>query len=167
LQDRRIRLGHVSGPFGVRGWLKVHSETEPLENILSYRPWLIEIEGDWRALDVLEGRRQGKHLVVRVAGCEDRDQALAYRGAPLAVLRSQLPPLADGEFYWSDLEGMRVLALDGTDLGKVDHLLDTGANAVMSVSGERTRLIPFVLDRYVCQVSMDEQIIRVDWDTDF
>jgi 16S rRNA processing protein RimM len=160
---RVIVLGHIAGVYGVRGWVRVVSETEPLDNILRYSPWLVD--GVTHA--VAEGRRHGKGLVARLAGCEDRDQAAALVGKTVAVTRDRLPPPSPDEFYWADLEGLAVETLDGKPLGRVSHLFATGANDVLVVQGERERLLPFVWDDVVKDVDFAGKVIRVDWDPDF
>lgn len=166
MADRRlVPLGRISGVFGVDGWVKVFSYTEPREKILDYGPWhLKRNDGDWREVAVLDGRRQGETVVARLSGIDDRDQARALNDTEIAVTRDRLPPPGEGEYYWTDLEGLAVRTLEGRDLGRVEHLFRTGANDVMVVAGERERLIPFVLDRFVRAVDFDAGVIRVDWD---
>lgn len=165
-QDRLV-VGKIVGLFGVQGWVKIFSHTEPKENIFTYAPWLVEIKGEWRPMKVLSGRVQGKGLVASLEGYADRELARLLIGAEIAVLRSQLPKPAKGEYYWTDLIGLNVVTTDGVELGKVDHLFDTGANDVMVVKGERERLIPFVTGQYVHEVDLDAGTIRVDWDPEF
>lgn len=158
-------LGRISGTYGVRGWVKIFSETEPRENILSYSPWYLGQSHLPRK--VAEGRRHGKGLVVRIEGCVDRDQAAALNGLEIAVRREQLPPPSPGEFYWADLEGLAVETVDGTRLGTVDHLFATAANDVVVVKGERERLLPFIWDVVVKDVDFERGLMRVDWDPEF
>lgn len=161
--DRRISVGRVVGLFGIGGWVKVHSYTRPRQAILGYRPWQVEIAGAWRELDVAEGRLQGRGLVARMHGYHDRDAAAALVGAPVSIWISQLPAAGEREYYWAELEGLRVVNLAGEELGRVSHLFETGANDVLVVRGERERLIPF--GRSVVQrVDLDAGVIRVDWD---
>lgn len=160
---RRVDVGRIGAPHGVRGWVRVISDTDPPENILRYRPWLL----DEQPTRVIEGRRHGKALIARLAGCEDRDAAAALTGQRIAVRRDQLPPPRADEFYWIDLEGLAVETLGGVGLGQVSHLLSTGANDVLVVEGERERLLPFVWDQVVKDVDFDRHRILVDWDPDF
>jgi len=160
-----LALGRVLGLYGVRGWVKIFSETEPLENILTYQPWYLGASCTPRRL--AGGRRQGKGLVVRLEHCEDRDQAAALVGQEIAVRRDQLPPVRADEFYWADLEGMSVETSDGVALGRVDYLFATAANDVLVVRGDRERLLPFVWDQVVRDVDLELGRIRVDWDPDF
>jgi 16S rRNA processing protein RimM len=158
-----IILGHIAGVYGVRGWVRVVSETEPRDNILRYLPWLLN--GVPR--QVLEGRQQGKGLIVRLEGCEDRDQAAALVGQAISIYRDQLPAPRADEFYWADLEGLSVETLNGESLGRVSHLFSTGANDVLVIKGERERLVPFVWEAVVKDVDFDAGMLRVDWDPDF
>jgi 16S rRNA processing protein RimM len=163
--ERRISVGRIVGLFGVNGWVKVYSHTRPREAVLNYRPWHTEIRGGTRKLDVIEGRLQGKGLVARFAGCDDRDAAAALVGADIAVDASQLPATGEREYYWAELQGLRVVNRAGAELGRVSHLFETGANDVMVVRGERERLIPFGAG-YIEDVDLDAGVIRVDWDAE-
>ena len=163
--DRRVSVGRVAGLFGVRGWIKVYWHTRPREAILNYRPWLIERNGVWQAFDVAEGRAHGKGIVARLSECNDRDAAAKLVGAEIAVSMSQLPTTGRNEYYWAELEGLRVVNVAGQDLGHVSHLFETGANDVLVVKGERERLIPFV-HAVVQQVDREAGVIRVDWDAE-
>lgn len=162
-----LTVGTVSGVYGVHGWVRIHSYTDPVENILSFPRWYLYRDGGWQVFTVLSGRRQGKGLVAGLEGIGDRDQARGLMHAEIAVQRAELPPPAEGEYYWIDLEGLRVETTDGQALGVVDHLFATGANDVMVVRGERERLVPFVPDRVVDSVDFEAGVIRVDWDPEF
>ena len=165
--DSRIELGRITGAFGVHGWVKIESYTEPLEEMLAFPVWRADRPGGGhRDLRHLEGRRHGKGLVARLAGIEDRDQAMALARQELWIERRELPALKDGEYYQADLVGLEVVNLEGHVLGRVDHFLDTGANAVMVVIGEREHWLPMV-PRHVPQVDLGRGRITVDWDPDF
>lgn len=162
--SRQIVVGRIVGVFGVRGWVKVRSETEPPENILSYSPWQVGDAGEMRVVD---GKCHGSVIVARLAGITDRDQALRLQGAWISVPRSRFGETKRGEFYWVDLIGLEVRTDDGRVLGQVSDMMATGANDVMEVRGDRTRLIPFVVGAYVKAVALDEGYLIVDWDPDF
>jgi 16S rRNA processing protein RimM len=162
---RMLVLGHISGVYGVRGWVKIFSETEPRENILTYSPWYLD--GSREPQEVAEGRLQGKSLVARMKGCNDRDQAAALVGQEISVRRDQLPPPSADELYWADLEGLAVVTVEGVPLGRVDRLFATSANDVLVVKGECECLIPFLWDDVVKEVDFDRGEMLVDWDPDF
>ena len=165
-ERRRVVLGTITGPCGTRGWVRIRSSTDPPENILRYESWLVGRDGRWATVAVAEGRTQGRGVVARLDGCHDRDEASGYRGCEIAVERSRLPELEDGEFYWTDLVGLRVVTTDGVDLGEVERMLETGANDVMVVRGELERLIPFISGTVVRSVDAERGAVVVDWHPD-
>jgi len=172
MTDRQLIVGRITGVHGVKGWVKLHSHTVPIDNLLRYRPWHILLDGVEQVLSPVEGRTQGKSLVARFEGENDRDQAARWVGAEIRIDRSQLPPPKKGEVYWVDLEGLSVRTIDGKLLGTVDHLFSTPANDVMVVKGERERLIPYVMDTFVKSVRLAGESpeggeIVVDWDPEF
>lgn len=166
-ESRRVVIGRIAAAFGVKGWVKLQSWTEPLEKIIEYRSWLLERGGRWREWQVAEGRRHGKGVIARLEGVTDRDQAATLAGANIAILREQLPALHAGQYYWADLLGLEVRLENGRSLGRVYGLMATGANDVLVVRGDRERLIPFIREQVVKQVDFGTQVIRVDWDPDF
>ena len=165
--DDLLVMGRISAPYGVRGWLRVTAFTETPENLLDYTPWYLDIRGEWRETQPLEGRSHGKGLVIRLPECSDRDAAAALSGTDIAIYRSQLPETDANEYYWSDLIGLQVVTMDDRSLGRVDHLLETGANDVLVIRGDRERLVPFIQDEVIHSVDLAAGRIRVDWDPDF
>ena len=162
-----VTVGRVAGLYGVRGWVKVYSYTEPRENILTYSPWHLRIGDHGLTAEVLDGRRHGKGIIASLAGCDDREAARRLQGAEICVDKRQFPPLAPDEFYWIELIGLKVVNRDGVELGRVADVLETGANDVLVVQAERERLIPYLPEDVVLAVDLQEHVIHVDWDADF
>jgi 16S rRNA processing protein RimM len=144
----------------------VFSYTQPREAILDYDCWLLKRNGWWQATAVCEGKRHGKSVIARFDGVDDRDQAVELLECDIAIARDDLPKAEDGSYYWADLEGMQVVHRDGTELGRVAYLMETGANDVMVTEGERERLIPFIADKVILDVDFDKGVISVDWEWD-
>lgn len=166
-EQQHISVGKISGVFGVKGWVKVFSFTDPRENILTYSPWLL-IKGDEiKTVDVVDGQLQGKTIVAQLDGVNDRDQAASLMGWDVFITRDQLPKAAKGEYYWSELIGLAVETIDGVQLGIVDSLLETGANDVVIVHGDRERVIPFLQGQTIINVDLDAGRLIVDWDPEF
>ena len=159
-------LGRIVGLFGVRGWVKVYSYTEPREAVLEYREWLLRRDGDWQSFELAEGKRHGKAIVARLHGFEDRDAAAELLDSDVGVDREALPEPEEGHYYWADLEGLTVVHKDGTEIGKVAYLMATGANDVLVVDGPGERLIPFAMGTVVLDVDLAAGVIRVDWEWD-
>jgi len=115
---------------------------------------------------VVEGKRHSKSVIAHFEGVDDRDQAAALIGSEIAIPRDQLPAAEDGSYYWTDLEGMQVVHRDGSDLGRVAYLMETGSNDVLVTKGERERLIPFIAEKVILDVDFDKGVISVDWEWD-
>lgn len=164
--DDPIILGKISGPFGTRGWFKVLSYTRPRASIFQYSQWLIGQTGAWHEHVLVDFREQGSLLTASLDAVRDRDAAMLLANSDIAILRSQLPPAEQREFYWADLHGMTVINRLGEDLGTVTALFETGANDVLQVQGAKKRLIPFVLQTYILDVDLGKRIIVVDWHQD-
>ena len=171
-----IILGHVGAAHGIKGWFRVISHTQPRDGIFHYQPWLLKRETDdyWLEVKPLAVRQQGKHLVGQLDRCADRNQAEALRGAYIAVGKGAFEVLPEGDYYWHQLEGLEVVNAEG-DLcfGWVDHLIETGANDVLVVKpgegsvDDQERLIPYLWNRVVKKVDLEQQRIWVDWELDY
>ena len=136
-----------------------------MEAILDYQPWLLG--EDKRPVRIIDGRKQGKGLAALLPGFEDREQAATLVGLQIFVRRDQLPATAEDEYYWSDLEGLDVHTTKGEVLGRVERLMETGANDVLVIRGEREHLVPFIQGQYVTRVDLEGGLIEVDWDPEF
>ena len=166
--DRLVLLGKIVGLCGVQGWVKLESYTEPRVRIFAYQPWLLSHGDEGREISGVHGRAQGKGMIAALPGITDRAAAAALVGSEIRVPRLLLPKPKRDEYYWTDLEGMEVVTVDGVALGRVSHLFATGANDVLVTrDGERERLIPFVQKQFVHKVDLEGGQITVDWDPDF
>jgi 16S rRNA processing protein RimM len=163
-----VSLGYISGLYGVRGWVRVFSYTQPREQILDYQPWYLAepgeaAQGTLQAIDA-SGRQHGKGIIAKLADIDDRDAAAELIGREILVRRDVLPKPEAGQYYWADLIGLEVRSRSGQRLGHVSQLLETGAHDVLVLDGEDNRLIPFVPGAVVVDVDLDRRVITVDWD---
>ena len=169
-------VGKITGCFGIKGWVKVHPYTESPENFKALGAWQLKRRGEYETVEFDAVNTQGKGLVAHIRGVDDRTLAEQYRGLEVVVPANALPPLPTGEYYWRDLQGLQVWCQDGSEktqekvlLGRVDYLIDTGANDVLVVKAcegsidKRERLIPYLPDSTVIRVDVDEGLIVVDW----
>jgi 16S rRNA processing protein RimM len=171
-----IAIGRILAVYGLKGWVKVFSFTDPIERIASYSPWLIK-KPDSRSppqlLEIEAVKSHGKGIIALPKGYTDRDQAQLLIGNEIWTPGEQLAELDEGDYYWRELVGLRVVNQSGQDYGKVDHLLETGANDVLVVKADkhsmddRERLIPFVVPRFIQQVNLAEGKMTVDWDPEY
>ena len=167
LADSHVLMGEVAGIRGVHGELKIHSWTRPRENILDYPVWTLGRGDESCEWKIVAGGWRGKNLVVRLDGVDDREAARTLVGRQILVARALMPEAGPNSFYWFELRGLAVQTLDGVDLGVVSGLIETGANDVLLVRGERERLIPYTPGVHIQSVDLDVGRIRVDWDPEF
>ena len=160
-----ITIGKFGRPHGIVGWLRLISFTDPRENIFHYPQWFIETEQQWQPLPYQDYEIQPQQFLVKLADCHTPEQAARYTNKSIAIPREELPALSEDEYYWSDLEGLTVINTQGITLGKIDHLLATGANDVMVVKGEKEILIPYI-NSVLRKIDLKQGRILVDWDLD-
>lgn len=165
--NESICIGKISGAFGVKGWIKITSYTDSIENILDYTPWVLKRGDDVRICKPVEGKLQSNNVIARMEGSSSRDQAEIMRGFEIWIAKNQLPETREGEYYWIDLIGLKVINLAGEQLGTVDSLMETGANDVLIVRGLREHALPFLQGQTVLNVDVEAGVVTVDWDPNF
>lgn len=192
-----VVIGKITAVYGVKGWVKIHSFTEPMENILGYRSYYLSSGNNgagesWQTLELEEVKRHGKGLVALIDGVSDREVARHYCQRDIAIPISEMPELDTDDFYWRDLIGLKVFTINtagendadsghsesgeasmGLLLGTVHQMMETGANDVLVVKkcngsiDDQERLIPWLPDQVVKHVDIDAGLIQVDWPVDF
>lgn len=168
-----VVVGKIGTPYGIKGWVKIHSSTDTTEDIFNYAPWLIQQGGSQKEMTVETWRWHNKGLVAKFEGIDDRNEAERLTNATIVVFLSALPELED-EFYWRDLIGCEVITTKGYNLGHVEGLLETGSADVLRVKanpkdafGQTERLIPYIDGQFVLDINLPEKRITVDWDPGF
>ncbi len=164
--EQKVLLGKIVGVLGVRGEMKIESFTDPRDALFRYQPWEIVHRGQSRELVGVRGESRGKNIIGRHESIDTREAAELLIGAEIWIQRSQLPEPKPGEYYWVDLEGLSVTNLEGVSLGKVSHMLATGANDVVVVRGEKLHYLPYI-DGVVLDVDIAAGTMQVDWDPEF
>lgn len=160
-----VVLGRVGAPFGVRGWVKVTSYTDPSEGIVDFRSWELVRAGRSERRAVLDWKRAGRALAVQLEGVTTREQAQGLTGTEVQVGRDELPPTAPGEYYWHDLLGLEAVNVAGAPLGRIDEILELPAHPVLVLKGDRERLVPLVPQRLVA-VDLESGRVMLDWHPD-
>ena len=168
-----VRLGSIIGGHGIKGWVKVFSYTDPMEAIFGYSHWVLRKGGVEQRVNPDKSQVQGKKLIAHFEGVDTRTMADEMAGFEIYIEQDVLPDLDTGDYYWYQLTGLKVINAEGDFFGKVDHLLETGANDVLVVHptdesiDDRERLIPFVEEEFVQEVNIEGGEIRVNWATDY
>ena len=172
-----IVVGQLGRPHGVRGWQRIVSFTEPLEQIRSYPILYAKRRGQWVGLADLQWQVHKGALLVKLPEVDSPETAKLWSKTELAVSAQDLPQLDDpDEFYWRDLIECEVRNQADQVLGVVDSLLETGAHDVVVINPPpaeedpdtkpRQLLIPFT-QAHVVQVDLTQRRILVDWEADW
>ena len=171
-QEERILLGHISGLFGVKGWVKVFSYTSPRTQITEYKQWYLGQDNE-QFIQLEAGQAHKIGVIAKLAGIDDRDLAVTLIKKEIWVNRRELPVLSAGEYYWHQLIGCEVIDTSGQTIGKVHDLIETGANDVFIVRAldkdkkTKEHLIPYLVGQVVQSIDLDKQQIQVEWDLDY
>ena len=156
--DDLVVIGKIGAVHGVRGEVKVHSFTEPMENLLDYRVWQLRRDNEIKQVKLASGRIQGKALAAKIEGLDDREIARTFTGYEICILRSELPELADDELYWHQLEGLKVINQDQQLFGlltiylrlaRMMFLLLSLVLAVLMIKSDCCRIRSIVCSRWI------------------
>lgn len=158
MPDHEVVIGRWGSTYGIKGWIKVVSFTDPPEKIFTYTSWTTP----GYSITLNETRHQGHYLLAKLVGYDSPETVKVLAGKTIAVSYSQLPALKDNEYYWADLKGLVVINQHGKTLGKVNYLLATGANDVLVVN--KNIAIPYLMGTVIKQVDLEQGTLYVDWD---
>jgi len=161
-----VVVGCFGKTFGIQGWIKIISFTTPRENILKFKPWLVQKNSSWEEVYIENSEEHFDNNVVKLPNCNSPEEAKTFTNLKIGIWREQLPKLKPGEYYWADLLGLTVINKNGINFGEVKEILASGANDVLVVVGKRRRLIPYV-SHVVFAVDLSKRVIQVDWEEDF
>lgn len=192
--DDLVVVGHVTGAYGIQGWIRVRPYSSEADALLNAKTWWLEKTGQPKQdVDVMQSKGHSGDIVARLTGVADRNAAEAMKGTVVSISRKHFPALDDNEFYWVDLIGSAVENLQGEQLGVVSDMMDNGAHPILKVTapaqetavlpedaveakprkGAREKsvaapemLIPFV-DQFVKTVLPKDKKIVVDWGKDY
>ena len=167
-KKEKVLLGHVSGLFGVKGWIKVFSYTRPRSQIVTYKTWYLE-GAQKNHFPLEDGRPHKEGVIAKLEGINDRDSALSLIDRKIWISESELEPLTDNEYYWYQLIGLDVYDIHNKHLGTVNNLMETGANDVLIVrlNNNTEHLIPYIKEQVVKSINLEEKRLIVDWDTEY
>ncbi len=162
MSDDLLTVGKITGHYGVKGWLKVYSFTQPMENIANYSQWYVGGE----LIKGIKAKRHGKTMVAYFSGIDSREKSQSFIGKEVEISAGELGQLPEDEYYWRQLIGLAVRNMEGQEVGVIKSIFETGANDVLVVeTGEgKEQLIPYILGGTVTQVDLVDQTMTVDWE---
>ena len=163
--QEKVVIGRVSSPHGIKGWLKILSYTDPLENIFSYKSIFLKKRNDYIPFEIEDYSISGKIIRMKLKGVDDRNHSEEIAECEILVNRDDLPEISSDSYYWTDLIGFQVKRMDSKDLGLLDSFFETGSNDVMVVVGKNNtrNLIPFINKEVIKSVDLESKVIIIDW----
>jgi len=170
MTKKKILVGAIGKPYGVKGWVKINSYTEPVSNIIDYRPWYLEAPNKSSPpifIEIIDSRFHGQQILALFANCTTPEAACLYTNYKIYVDREKFFPLADQEYYWTDLEGLKVYTCEKIYLGIISAIFATGANDVLVIIDKKKHLIPFLLDQTIKSIDLENKTMIVNWDAEF
>ncbi|HHT0593727.1 TPA: ribosome maturation factor RimM [Legionella anisa] len=166
-QENWIVIARFGRPHGVKGFVTVHSFTEPRDNVLKYADWHAFINNKWKPIKLLRAEVQNKSIIVQIEGYPERELVANLTNIEIAIQQEQLEKLEPGEYYWHQIIGMNVIDQQGEAFGRVIEIIPTGANDVLVVEGSKRHLIPYLPGKFILDVDTKQRVITVDWGMDF
>ena len=165
MNDKKILIGKIIGLHGIKGWLKIISFSSPPENIFKYSSIILTNNNIEDVFHIENTRKQGKKILIKLKGIDDRTLAEKYKESTIEINRSDLPDLSEGIYYWEDLIGCEVLNESKKKIGLVDSFLETGSNDVLIIetNSKKKVLIPFIINESIKEVNLDDKLIIVEW----
>lgn len=171
MAKKKVLVGTIGKPYGIKGWVKVNSYTEPISNILNYRPWHLRSPSKSLSpilIEIKSSRIHGQQILIRFENCTTPESACLYTNCKIYVDRDKFSPLAEGQYYWTDLEGLKVYTCENIYLGIISAIYATGANDILVIVNNKKRhLIPFLLDHTIQSIDLEGKTMIVDWDAEF
>ena len=180
LKNEKLLLGKINGLFGIKGWVKVFSYTQPRSKIVEYKHWYLTRDLS-HSVEVETGHAHKAGVVVKLSSIEDRDAAADLVGQEIWVASEELAALPENEYYWYQLIGLDVFDCTNKYIGVIKDLMETGANDVLIVSAiseernsgqdskksNKEYLIPYLQDQVVKTIDLENKRMVVDWDADY
>ena len=168
--DRKILIGKLGKPHGVKGYLYFHYYGLDLETLLSYQSLLL---ADQTHMKLEKYFQKSSRLIVKFESYNDRNSIEFLRDKEIFLLEEDLPDLEQGDFYLYQLEGLLVKNLEDKILGKITGTIGLKSNEVLVVKGcpesidGRERLIPYIKPEFIKEISLANNHVIVDWSEDF
>jgi 16S rRNA processing protein RimM len=159
----RVIIGKIVGAHGVKGTLKIHSYAESLEIFEPNASIVVSTPGGSEEnyeIDWIKSHSRGALLALKTVN--HRDQAKTLVGADLQIEKAKLPALEAGVYYWNDLIGLKVFTTEDQYLGRLESIIETGANDVYVVKGDAREILIPALKSVVHTIDIDAKIMRVE-----
>ena len=166
-----ILIATIGRSKGLKGEFFINSLCNPKENLINYSNFLIGNSKDPIKLEYI--KNLNSKLISKISSINDIDSIKELTNKELFIHKSELPKLPEGEIYWHDLIGMKVVNMLKEDLGIIDEVNNYGSSDILKVIPSESsidnelRLIPYVKDKYINSISIEKNELNVDWAKDY
>ena len=165
--DEWLIVGCFGRAHGVKGFITIHSFTDPRDKIIAYSDWHSNINKHLILLKPFEITVRDKLIIARVDSYATREDVEMLTNQHILIRAEQLPKLSEGEYYWAQLIGLSVVNHQEQFLGVVSEIMPTGSNDVLVVQGDKRYLIPYLPGDFVLDINLAQKQMLVMWDIDF
>jgi len=170
--NNQVVLGKITSPYGIRGWLKIHSYTDKKDNIIYYQPWIIHFHNEYHEIKLEDWKTRASSFIIKIKGYNTRDESIKFSNTNIIGDSSLFPILEDGEYYWTELIGCHVITKEGYNVGTVLELFSTGSNDVLVVhssllKNKKKLLIPFINQEVIKTIDILSRYIEITWSKNF
>lgn len=162
-KDKYLLVGKTTKPHGLRGEIKIYCFSGQPENFLEYKE-LTLLDHKNRLIgpvEVTKSRVQGKTAVVSFATIADRTAAEQIEGFGVLLLKEQLPQAGPGEYYWHQYQGKQLVDSDGTSIGIVKELFNSGAQDILVVDTDKEEVLVPVIDEFIIEETGDTLVVNL------
>lgn len=157
-----LQVGAVTSTHGLAGEVKVFPTTDDPKRFKKLKKVLLDTGKGMRELEVVQVKFFKNLVILKFRGCDKIEDVMGFKGRELYVTRENAVKLKKNEYFVADLIGMKVFLEDGSYLGTLDDVLQTGANDVYEVHMEDGRevLIP-AIRQCILAVDIEEEKMTV------
>lgn len=158
-----VLIGKIVGAHGVKGTSRISPYVESLTIFKPGRALLIcKPDGSENSYEINWVKPHSRGALLALKDVTSRDQAKTLVGSELYIKRAGLPKLEDGAYYWFDLIGLKVYTSDDQYLGRLDAIIETGANDVYAIKKDDREILIPALKSVVRSVDIGQKIMRVE-----
>jgi 16S rRNA processing protein RimM len=156
-------LGRIVKTHGIHGEVQVYSYSD-VEYFFDYKDIFVQGKyGDKVPQRVVKARvKKGQSVILTLEGVVDITQAGSLVNTEIFLDRAKLSPLAEGEYYWHEIEGLSVVSAKGEELGILSDVLATGAHDVYVVKGDRGEILVPAVEQMVKKIDFEKGVMVVD-----
>ncbi|MGN0791533.1 MAG: ribosome maturation factor RimM [Christensenellales bacterium] len=156
-----LRIALIARPHGVQGLVKLLPLSEDMNRYHGLKEAYLERNGQYQPITLSDVGVQPDAVYARLSCCPDRNTAETLRNLYICVDRANAIKLPEGRYFISDIIGCAVTDTEGKQYGKLTDVLETGANDVYVIKGDKTLMVP-ALKKLLSSVDIQAKAIVLD-----